>query len=51
MRLIHLLICLLLAGSVWGQQSARVRELEKQRKETLEAVSYTHLTLPTTPYV
>ena len=41
MRLIHLLICLLLAGSVWGQQSARVRELEKQRKETLEEIRKT----------
>ena len=41
MKLIHLLICLLLAGSVWSQQSARVRELERQRKETLEEIRKT----------
>lgn len=41
MRLIHLLIFLVFAGSVWAQQSARVRELEKQRKETLEEIRKT----------
>ena len=45
MRYFWFVIFMLSVGSVSAQNSARVRELEKQRKAA--PVSYTHLTLPT----
>ena len=44
--------CLLFGFSATAfSQTLEMEDLRKNRERTLKAVSYTHLTLPTTPYV
>ena len=39
------------AGLTQGGNKSLIRPLDKRIREISKAVSYTHLTLPTTPYV
>ena len=48
---ILLVLCLAFTGTVLAQQEEKGKQAKEEAKQAYEPVSYTHLTLPTTPYV